>query len=48
MWFMWFAVVYVFSRSGKNLAGQNDRQGKKVTGQQAFLLRRSSLASSSP
>ena len=32
-----FAVVYVFLRSGKNVAGQNDRQGKNMTGQQAFL-----------
>ena len=37
LYFFVFAVVYVFSRSGKNVAGQNDRQGKKVTGQQAFL-----------
>ena len=31
------AVVYVFWRSGKNVGGQNDQQGKKATGQQAFL-----------
>ena len=30
-------MVYVFLRSGKNVACQNDRHDKKVTGQQAFL-----------
>ena len=36
-------MVYVFSRSGKDVAGQKDRQGKNVTGQQASLAGHCSL-----